>query len=118
MVNKTLPASGAGLEKPRAREWRGLSLQRSLHGAAKFKERLFIFAAVAIGIAARVSIAGAGFGVGEKKHGPKVATASTIGWGAYDAKARCLWCRSLRAQVPIFNLSLLAISSIGASSYS
>jgi hypothetical protein len=83
MVNKTLPASGAGLEKPRAREWRGLSLQRSLHGAAKFKERLFIFAAVAIGIAARVSIAGAGFGVGEKKHGPKVATASTIGWGEH-----------------------------------
>jgi hypothetical protein len=30
------------MKKPRAREWRGLSLQRSLCRAAKFKELLFV----------------------------------------------------------------------------
>src|ERR1035438_3747172 len=37
-------------EKPRTRKWRGMSLQRSLRGAANFKELLFIFPAIAIGI--------------------------------------------------------------------
>ena len=41
-------------KKPRAHERRGLSLQRSLRGAAKFKERLFVFPAVAIVVAAWV----------------------------------------------------------------